>query len=75
MRVTQGRTQSAAGGRVSTFHEKVERLKSAISKAEMYVNQGGDPQGAEGGSVRAELVDAWDEFAKEFTDASVQMDS
>jgi hypothetical protein len=60
---------------VSTFHEKVERLKSAISKAEMFVNQGGDLQGSQAGSVRAEVVDAWDEFSKEFVDASVQADA
>lgn len=58
-----------------SFHEKVERLKSAISKAEMFVNQGGDLQGPESGGVKAEVVDAWDEFAKEFTDASVQADA
>jgi hypothetical protein len=63
------------GIRMASFHEKVERLKSAISKAEMFVNQGGDPQGPEAGGVRAEVVDAWDEFQKEFVDASVQMDA
>ena len=52
-----------------------ERLKSAISRAEMFVNQGGDLQGPEAGGVRAEVVDAWDEFQKEFVDASVQMDA
>ena len=60
---------------MASFHEKVERLKSSISKAEMFVNQGGDLQGPEAGSVKAEVVDAWDEFAKEFIDASVQMDA
>lgn len=60
---------------MATFHEKVERLKSAISRAEMFVNQGGDPQGTEAGHTRAELVDAWDEFAKEFVDESVQADA
>lgn len=60
---------------MATFHEKVERLKSAISRAEMFVNQGGDLQGPESGSVRAEVVDAWDEFSKEFTEASVQADA
>lgn len=60
---------------MSTFHEKVEQLKSAISRTEMFVNQGGDLQGPEAGSVKAEVVDAWDEFSKEFTDASVQMDA
>jgi hypothetical protein len=63
------------GIRMATFHEKVERLKSAISKAEMFVNQGGDPQGPEAGTVRAELADAWNEFAREFADASVQTDA
>lgn len=63
------------GGPMASFHEKVERLKSAISRAEMFVNQGGDLQGPEAGSVKAEVVDAWDEFAKEFVDASVQMDA
>ena len=60
---------------MASFHEKVERLKSASSKAEMFVNQGGDLQGPQSGSVRAEVVDAWDEFAKEFVDASVQADA
>ena len=60
---------------MASFHEKVERLKSAISKAEMFVNQGGDLQGPESGGVKAEVVDAWDEFAKGFSDASVQMDA
>lgn len=60
---------------MATFHEKVERLKTAISRAEMFVNQGGDPQGPEAGSVRSEMVDAWDEFSKEFMDESVQMDA
>ena len=60
---------------MASFHEKVERLKSAISKAEMFVNQGGDPQGMQAGSVRAELADAWDEFVREFTEASAQMDA
>jgi len=41
----------------------------------MFVNQGGDLQGPQSGSVRAEVVDAWDEFAKEFVDASVQADA
>lgn len=41
----------------------------------MFVNQGGDPQGPEAGPVRAELVDAWDEFSKEFLDPSVQADA
>lgn len=63
------------GIRMASFHEKVERLKSAISKAEMFVNQGGDLQGPQSGSVRSEVVDAWDEFAKEFVDASVQADA
>jgi hypothetical protein len=57
---------------VATFHEKVERLKSAISKAEMFVNAGGDPQGREAGSVRTELVDAWDEFAGEFAEGAAE---
>ncbi len=60
---------------MATFHEKVESLKSAISRAEMFVNQGGDPQGPEAGPVRAELVDAWDEFSKGFLDPSVQADA
>jgi len=60
---------------MASFHEKVERLKTAISKAEMFVNQGGDLQGPESGSVRAEVVDAWDEFSKEITEASAQMDA
>jgi len=60
---------------VATFHEKVERLKSAISKAEMFVNAGGDPHGREAGSVRTELVDAWDEFAREFAQGAVQADA
>ena len=60
---------------MASFHEKVERLKSAISRAEMFVNQGDDPQGPESGLVRAEVVDAWDEFSKEFTEASVQTDA
>lgn len=60
---------------MATFHEKIERLKSAISRAEMFVNQGGDPQGMEAGPTRAELVDAWDEFTKEFEDESVQADA
>jgi hypothetical protein len=60
---------------VATFHEKVDNLKSAISRAEMFVNQGGDPQGPEAGSVKADLVDAWDEFSKEFLDPSVQTDA
>jgi len=63
------------GIRVATFHEKIERLKSAISRAEMFVNQGGDPHGMEAGHTRADLVDAWDEFAKEFVDETVQMDT
>ena len=63
------------GSRVASFHEKVERLKSAISRAEMFVNQGGDLQGPEAGSVKAEVVDAWEEFSREFTDASVQTDA
>lgn len=61
--------------RVASFHEKVERLKSAISKAEMFVNQGGDLQGPEAGSVTSEVVQAWEEFSREFTDASVQTDA
>ena len=61
--------------RVASFHEKVERLKSAISKAEMFVNQGGDLQGPEAGSVKSEVVQAWEEFSREFTDASVQTDA
>jgi len=60
---------------VSTFREKVERLQSAVSKAEMFVNSGGDPQSVEAGSVRAELVDAWDEFSKEFLVGTPQMDA
>jgi hypothetical protein len=60
---------------MASFHEKVERLKTAISRAEMFVNQGGDLQGPESGTVRAEVVDAWDEFSKEFTEASAQMDA
>jgi hypothetical protein len=62
-------------GGVATFHEKVERLKSALSKAEMFVNAGGDPQGAEAGPVRAELVDAWHEFAGEFVAGALQADA
>jgi hypothetical protein len=73
--VVAGLNRSDRGISVSTFHEKVERLKSAISKAEMFVNQGGDLQGSQAGSVRAEVVDAWDEFSKEFVDASVQADA
>jgi hypothetical protein len=74
--VIAGPTLKCIGGIcVSTFHEKVERLKSAISKAEMFVNQGGDLQGPQAGSVKAEVVDAWDEFSKEFVDASVQSDA
>jgi hypothetical protein len=60
---------------MATFHEKIERLKSAISKAEMFVNAGGDPQGTEAGSVRAELVDAWDEFAGEFAQGAGEAQS
>ena len=60
---------------MATFHEKVERLKSAISRAEMFVNQGGDPQGTEAGPTRADLANAWDEFAKEFAEAPAQMDA
>jgi hypothetical protein len=60
---------------MATFHEKVERLKSAISKAEMFVNAGGDPQSVEGGPMRRELVDAWDEFAGEFVEGALQLDS
>ncbi|MBS1805352.1 MAG: hypothetical protein JST28_18475 [Acidobacteria bacterium] len=60
---------------MATFHEKIERLKSAISKAEMFVNQGGDPQGYEAGPTRAELVDAWDELAAEFEKAPAEADA
>jgi hypothetical protein len=60
---------------VASFHENVERLKSAISRVEMFVNQGGDLQGPQAGSVKAEVVEAWDEFAREFVDASLQADS
>jgi len=41
----------------------------------MFVNQGGDPHGMEAGHTRADLVDAWDEFTKEFEDESVQADA
>ena len=60
---------------MATFHEKIEKLKSVISKAEMFVNAGGDPQGSEAGSVRADLVHAWDEFAKEFVQAPAETDA
>jgi hypothetical protein len=56
---------------VSTFHEKVENLKSAISRAEMFVNTGGDPQSLEAGPVRTELVKAWVEFSGEFVEGAV----
>jgi hypothetical protein len=59
---------------VSTFHEKVEKLKSAISKAEMFVNGGGDPQSGEAGPLRTELAKAWDEFAGEFVEGAVESD-
>ena len=57
---------------MATFHEKVERLKSVISKAEMFVNSGGDPRGTEAGPVRTELVKAWDEFAEEFAEETLK---
>jgi len=41
----------------------------------MFVNAGGDPHGREAGSVRTELVDAWDEFAREFAQGAVQADA
>jgi hypothetical protein len=58
--------------KVSTFHEKVEKLKSAISKAEMFVNGGGDPQSGEAGPLRTELAKAWEEFAGEFVEGAVE---
>lgn len=51
---------------VATFHEKVERVKSTISRAEMFVNSGGDPQSVEAGPIRAELAKVWEDFAAEF---------
>lgn len=60
---------------MATFHEKVENLKSAISRAEMFVNTGGDPQGIEAGPVRNDLLKAWDDFAEEFVAASAKLDS
>lgn len=57
---------------VSTFHEKVEKLKSAISRAEMFVNGGGDPQSGEAGPLRTELAKAWDEFSGEFVEGAVE---
>ena len=55
---------------MTTFREKVERLQSAISKAEMFVNRGGDPKSVEAGPIRAEVVEAWKEFAGEFAQGS-----
>ena len=63
------------GATVATFHEKVEHLKTAISKAEMFVNTGGDPQGTEAGPVRNELLKAWDDFAEEFVAETAKLDS
>ena len=57
---------------MATFHEKAEKLKSAISKAEMFVNTGGDPQGTEAGPIRTELANAWEDFSEQFVEGAVE---
>jgi hypothetical protein len=57
---------------MTTFHEKVEKMKSVISKAEMFVNSGGDPQGSEAGPIRTDLAKAWEELAGEFVEAPLK---